>query len=223
MKGNQKDFNIVGGNMTIIGSEKEKHGTGDPGQEKKPLKRILILSANPVHTPHLRLNREIREIKDGLKRSSHRDTFDIQVELAVGFWKFRRALLDYEPQIVHFVGHGEEEGILVEDKMGFAEPVSPEVLAGLFELFSHQVECVVLGACHSEPQADAIAAHIDYVIGMQREIKDKAAIEFSVGFYDALGAGRNVEDAFKLGRIAIMQNYPELPEYQNPVLKKRKG
>ncbi|MBO3461742.1 MAG: formylglycine-generating enzyme family protein [Aetokthonos hydrillicola CCALA 1050] len=34
---------------------------------------------------------------------------------------------------------------------------------------------------------------------MSQEIGDRAAIEFAVGFYDALGAGRKIEFAYKLG------------------------
>ena len=50
---------------------------------------------------------------------------------------------------------------------------------------------------------NAIAHHIDYVIGMDREIGDKAAIEFAVGFYGAIGAGKDYERAFKMGCNAI--------------------
>ena len=55
---------------------------------------------------------------------------------------------------------------------------------------------------------------------MPKEIKDKAAIEFAVGFYDALGAGKSVEHAFKFGCNAVRQIFPDLPEYLIPVLKK---
>ncbi|WP_232435728.1 hypothetical protein [Rivularia sp. PCC 7116] len=40
---------------------------------------------------------------------------------------------------------------------------------------------------------------INYVIGMNQAIPDKAAIEFAIGFYDALGAGKSVDFAHKLG------------------------
>ena len=76
-------------------------------------------------------------------------------------------------------------------------------LAGLFELFADRIECVVLNACYSEVQAKAIARHIPYVVGMNKAIGDRAAIEFAVGFYDGLGAGRSVEFAYKLGRNSI--------------------
>jgi hypothetical protein len=45
---------------------------------------------------------------------------------------------------------------------------------------------------------------------MSQAIGDKAAIEFAVGFYDALGAGKSIEFAYKLGcqliRMAVFQS-----------------
>ncbi len=52
---------------------------------------------------------------------------------------------------------------------------------------------------------------------MKREIGDKAAIEFAVGFYDALGAGKTIEQAFKFGRSAI--ELQGIPEHLTPALK----
>jgi hypothetical protein len=187
----------------------------------KPIKRILILSANPNATPRLRLDEEVREIEEGLRRSKLRDQFEITARWTGRIRDIRRAMLDSEPQIIHFTGHGKEDGLLVEDETGFAVRISEKALSGLFELFSSQVECVILSACYSEPQADAISKHIDYVIGMRKDIKDKAAIEFAVGFYDALGAGRSVEEAFKFGCNAILQVYPDILEHLIPVLKNR--
>ncbi|MDZ7317942.1 MAG: CHAT domain-containing protein, partial [candidate division KSB1 bacterium] len=100
---------------------------------------------------------------------------------AVRICDLRRALLDCEPQIVHFSGHGQADGNVLEDETGKAIVVEPEALAGLFELFSKQVECVLLNACYSETQAAAINRHIKYVVGMVKEISDRAAIEFAVG------------------------------------------
>ena len=62
------------------------------------------------------------------------------------------------------------------------------------------MKCVVLNACYSVAQANAISKHIDYVVGMKKAIGDEAAIKFAVGFYDALGAGRDFETAYKFGQ-----------------------
>ena len=169
-----------------------------------PVKKILILAANPKGTSRLRLDEEVREIEAGLQRAQKRDQFILEQKWAVRPRDIRRALLDINPQIVHFSGHGAgEEGLLFEDETGRAKLVDGEALAGLFELFAEQVECVVLNGCYSQVQAEEIAQHISYVIGMSQTIGDKAAIEFAVGFYDALGAGRTVEFAHKLGCNAI--------------------
>jgi hypothetical protein len=102
---------------------------------------------------------------------------------------------------------------------GSNPPRRDEALAGLFELCAGQIECVILNACYSEIQAEAIAKHILYVIGMKAAVSDVAALEFAIGFYDALGAGKSIEEAFGFGCNAIaLQN---LPEDLTPVLKKK--
>jgi hypothetical protein len=52
-----------------------------------------------------------------------------------------------------------------------------------------------------------------------RSIGDRAAIEFSIGFYDALLAGRPVDFAHKLGCSAIQM--AGIPEHLTPVLKQK--
>ena len=182
-----------------------------------PVKKILILSANPKGTTQLRLGEEIREIKEGLRRAKRRERFVIESEEAVRYRDIRRSLLEHEPQILHFSGHGAgEEGLVFEDETGQEKLVDAEALAELFDLFADQLECVVLNACYSELQARAIAQHIPYVVGMKKAIGDKAAIEFSVGFYDALGAGRDYVFAHKFGCNAIA--LADIPEKLTPFL-----
>ena len=159
-----------------------------------PVKKLLILAANPKGTSPLRLDEEVREIEAGLQRAQKRDQFILEQKWAVRPRDIQRAMLDINPQIVHFSGHGAgDEGLVFEDDTGQAKLVDGEALAGLFELFAEQVECVVLNGCYSQVQAKVIAQHIPYVIGMSQAIGDRAAIGFAVGFYDALGAGRPVE------------------------------
>ncbi|BAY45606.1 hypothetical protein SAMD00079811_32130 [Scytonema sp. HK-05] len=167
-------------------------------------RKILLLSANPKGTSRLRLDEEMREIEDGLKRAKKRDDYLIQTAKAVRHRDIRRAILDYEPHIIHFSGHGSgEEGLVFEDETGQTKLVDAEALAELFQLFANQIECVVLNACYSKYQAQEIARHINYVVGMSQAIQDQAAIEFAVGFYDALGAGKSYEFAYKVGCNAI--------------------
>lgn len=223
---NQPVFNIGNGSARniIIGRDLNMQTPGVVTNESDtvPAKKILVLAANPKATPQLRLEEEVREIEEGLRRAEHRNRFEIRSKWAVRHRDLRRALLDYKPHIIHFSGHGTGKGLMVEDEMGYAVTVSKEALSGLFARFSGKVECVILSACFSNPQAEAISKHIDYVVGMKKEINDRAAIEFAVGFYDALGAGESVEEAFEFGRNAVHLEFPDQMEYLIPVLKKRK-
>ncbi len=186
------------------------------------MQTILILTANPKDTSRLRLDQEVRDIEEGLQRAKNREQFVVESKFAVRPRDIQRAMLNINPSIVHFSGHGTgDEGLVFEDETGSTKLVDGEALAGLFELFAETVKCVVLNGCYSEVQALAIAQHINYVIGMKQAIGDKAAIEFAVGFYDALGAGRDVEFAHKLGCAAI--RLAGVPEQLTPILKKKRN
>lgn len=103
-----------------------------------------------------------------------------------------------------------------EDVKGKSQPIKPDALANLFELISDQVNCVILNACYSEKQAQALSKHIPFVIGMSQAIGDRAAIAFAVGFYKALGAGRSFEEAYNWAKVEI--GLEEIQENSTPVL-----
>jgi hypothetical protein len=93
--------------------------------------------------------------------------------------------------------------MLFEDNSGKMKPIPNSALGSLFELLADDVECVVLNACFSRNQAEEISRHIPWVVGMDREIGDDAALSFSVGFYQALGAGKQVHEAYRFGCVQI--------------------
>lgn len=202
---------------------------------------ILFLAANPVGSSQSRLEQEARDISDGLLRARHRDHFKFEQRWAVRPRDIQLALLECNPQIVHFAGHRKqnnileqketitqefattteteiqpEEGLVFEDDTGHIHLIPANALADLFKLFSDQVNCVLLNGCYTEDQAKIIAQHIPYVIGMKQSITDKAALDFALGFYDALGSGRSMEFAYNLGCAAI--KIGGLPEHLTPIL-----
>ncbi len=182
--------------------------------------KILILSTNPKNTRRLRLDEEISKVMKALRRSKYRDQFEIQSEFALHIDDIQEVLLDHEPHIVHFIGHGNKDGLFAENEQGNATLIDPDALAELFQLFAGQIEFVVLNACYSESQATAISRHIDYVIGMKSEITDEAGIEFAKGLYKALFAGKSIEEALQFGCNAIRIVFPKFNEHLIPVLKK---
>uniref|UniRef100_UPI0009598CD7 NACHT and WD repeat domain-containing protein n=1 Tax=Scytonema sp. HK-05 TaxID=1137095 RepID=UPI0009598CD7 len=183
------------------------------------VKTILILAANPTNTSRLRLDEEVREIDEGLRRANKREQFNLEQKWAVRSRDFYRAILDYQPQIVHLCGHGAgKDGIVLEDETGQAALIRADALASMFKLFASKgVDCVLLNACYSEVQASAISQHVNYVIGMNNTVGDKAAVAFAVAFYDAMAAGEGVEFAYELGCSQMIT----FVEQQTPVLRKK--
>ena len=181
------------------------------------MKKILILTANPRNTDRLRLDEEVREIQAALDQSKKRDQFEIIARWAVRVDDLQPILLDHEPHIVHFSGHGGgSQGLALEDELGQMQLVSSTALAGLFELFKANVECVFLNACYSEEQARAIHQHINCVVGMNQAIGDRAAVKFAKGFYRAIGTAKTYKEAFEFGCNAI--DLQGIPESSTPVL-----
>ncbi|NEQ75678.1 MAG: CHAT domain-containing protein [Okeania sp. SIO2C9] len=187
------------------------------------MKKILIFLSNPTNSSQLRLGKEHNAIDDALKQSKKRDEFQVVSKLAVRVKDLRRTLLeleDNEQAIVHFSGHGAgSDGLILEDDSGKIKLVSTEALAILFKQFQQQVECVILNACYSEQQAEAVHQHIDCVIGMNKVIGDVAAINFATAFYEALGAGKTYEKCFEFARGSL--NLQGIPESETPKIRYR--
>lgn len=193
------------------------------GMESNRRIRILFLAANPSDTSPLRLGEEIREIEHALRLTEFRDRFEIEQQWAVRVSDLQDHLLRYRPDIVHFSGHGSAASeLILEDHHGYSKPVSPLALSNLFRTLRDNIKCVVLNACYSEIQAQAIAEHIDCVIGMNKAIGDQAAISFATAFYRGLGYGRDIATAFALGIGQIdLQGLPEQNTPRILALRKR--
>ncbi len=191
-------------------------------QPKLPL-TLLFLAANPTSTPRLDLEQEIHEIDQRLRLAEkERNSFRIEQSWAPQYLDLQDALQRYSPNIVHFSGHGNKEGqIVIRGGKNDAHAVPIEALARLLGILKRNIRCVVLNACWSDKQAEAIAQEIDCVVGMSRAISDGAAVKFAAGFYQALGYGSTVQEAFDLGRNAIAGM--NIPGDATPQLRTRTG
>jgi hypothetical protein len=179
--------------------------------EVAEVRKILFLSANPSNMTQLSLGQELRKVKDGLSAATQRDKFKLESESAVKVSTITKAMQVQMPEIVHFSGHGlggktGKAGLFVENDTGQSVLFPTEGLDMLFELFKDSVKCVVLNACYSKEHAKAISRHGIYVVGMDEEIGDVAAVNFSVGFYQSIGEGKDFKFAFKIALINISTN-----------------
>jgi CHAT domain len=184
--------------------------------------RILFVAANPVDTDPLQLGEEFREIQSKLRSSDSRAHFVLGSAWAARPDDLLQQMNEFRPHILHFSGHGSNAGeIMLQDSSGKTQTVSPAVLKALFENFREWLRIVVLNACYSNVQAEALLESADIVIGMKSAIGDKAAISFTSAFYRALGFDRSVQDSFNQGLISLQLE--KIPEEHIPELLHRPG
>jgi hypothetical protein len=177
-----------------------------PAHNFGPIVKILFFGANPMGTPQHRVDEEIREIQQTIKQGSERDYILVDTEWAVRPRDITQALIDFQPQFVHFAGHGggDEGSFAAEDDIGYAHVISVDGLVQAFKAVGRDVRCVIVNACRTERLAQAVAAVVPWVIGMRQPVGDRSAIRFSIGFYQALAAGKSVETAFDVGLAQVM-------------------
>lgn len=180
------------------------------GEEIKTLTKectILFLAANPAGIHQLRLDDEIREIEVKIRAADYCDTLELISKWAVRPTDLQQALLQHHPHVVHFSGHGNPAGeIILKGSDGKPKPVGKNALKGLFTALKDNIRLVVINACYSKHQAEAIVEAIDCVVGMKAMVSDEAAIAFAAAFYRAIGFGLSVQNAFELGRNELLLN-----------------
>lgn len=171
--------------------------------------KLLFLASTPSETSRTRVGAEAAHIREALERCADR-RFELVDRHAVRIDQVQPLVVSTAAQVVHFAGHGLDTGALVfEDNDGHARPANPAAITRLFELAGHNARLVVLNACYSHEQAEAIAEHIDAVIGMTAAVPDRTAIAFSAELYANLARGCSVGRAFKLAKNQVaLQNLP---------------
>jgi hypothetical protein len=174
----------------------------DPGEPGRDRVRLLFVGNNLSGSP-LDVEREVSYLEQELRRSRHRDRFEVTQTWFADIDRFLQGMLDVSPTIVHFSGSGAGAGLVFRDGAGDYRQIPDEALARLFEMFKDTVQCVVLNAIYDEGQARAISRHIPWVVGTRFTGGDNAAQAFFRCFYKAIGAGKDVPFAFELGRACV--------------------
>ncbi|WP_437758314.1 CHAT domain-containing protein [Sorangium sp. So ce1389] len=184
--------------------------------------KVLFMAANPRSTTQLGLGREIRHIEEKIRAAKHRDAVTFVSRWAARPDDLQQALLEEQPHVLHFSGHGtHDERLALEDSEGGIAFVDKGALSDLIGILRDNLQMVVLNACYSEPLAEALTQHVACAVGMHQPIGDLAATEFAASFYRALGFGRTVDEAFRLGCSALRLH--QIPEHEIPRLKVKAG
>lgn len=187
--------------------------------------RILFFGSNPFGTGKLNLEKEYHKIAKRLEDEAVQAKLQLKSELNTSLDDFQEKISDYQPNIIHFAGHGKDgdspgdtgyrdagleenwkdtSGLVFTESEGSkAVVVTTDVLDYNFETFKAEnipIDVVIFNACYSENQAQVIAKRVKYVVGVNNTIPDEASIDFSAGFYYGLASGKEVKSAFRYGK-----------------------
>lgn len=169
--------------------------------EYEPL-RILFLSANTEVSDRIRIDKEYKVITEELNNAIEKNKIKLSTRLAVDLNSLMNAIIEFNPNILHFSGHGNLDGIELE---GEQQPffLKNDSLEKLIKTLTSDLDCIVLNSCYSKGQALKLTQRIKTVIGMGDSIDDKAALLFSKGFYKGVAGNFDYIKSYELGRQMI--------------------
>lgn len=159
--------------------------------------RVLFLTWSPADEQRLRVDLELRAATEV---ATNADRLVIKALPATTIDDFRRALLSGDFDIIHFAGHADENHLVFETAGGMSSPVPLSAIGEQIKRYP-SIRCVVINACEAVKKLTTPISKI--TVGMDKSINDNAAVEFTKGFYDAIGAGRPIEFAVQEGITAV--------------------
>jgi len=158
---------------------------------------VLLIAGTPEGgTVPLRLDREAREIDHKVQSSAFREHIELRWMQATQVRDLIDGLNRYQPDVVHFSGHGAESELLFEGPDGTPLALSGEQLATLLQTAPRRIRLMVFNACNSATQAEAATEWAEFAVGMEQPIGDGAAKEWAGQFYGSLASGQTVGRAF---------------------------
>ena len=195
--------------------------------------RILGMVAAPNDLPALDTAEERRRLDDALGELQEQGLVEM-VWVEAGNWGALQQKLTAGPwHVLHVIAHGgvrAEGGVLAleNEQTGASAMVTARRFARLLHACRPVPRLVVLNACSSgesavddllsSTAAALVHSGITASVAMQFAVTDPAALAFSRGFYQALSQSIPVDEAVRLGRIAIDGTSEQTLEWVTPVI-----
>lgn len=164
---------------------------------------VLFLASSPDDQPTLRLDKETREIEKRVRSSEYRDSIYFRPHMARQLPDLLDDINEVRPTILHFSGHGSDSALAFEDADGNTQMLDNALLGRLLEAAAGGVRLIVFNCCDSAAQAEVAVEHVELAIGMDTAIDDEDAKVFAGQFYNSLGFGLSVAEAFRQAKVQV--------------------
>jgi tetratricopeptide (TPR) repeat protein len=171
-----------------------------------PAIKLLFLSAVPFGRTFINIKGEVQAVRKKIAASRQEERFEFIEVADVRLDALPGRLTQHQPHIVHFTGHGTEEGnlLLLRDD-GEEVEASPELLAAYLRnlQLGGNLRVALFNCCHSDRVARAAVRTLDCAIGTAEEMPDQAAPAFAGDFYLMLASGTSVKEAYETARLRM--------------------
>jgi hypothetical protein len=188
------------------------------------VERLRILYVTAASDGDLRVDKEIRRVKKGVKAATLRDLVEIEALLAATGPDLLDGMSGFKPHVVHFAGHADKD-VLVFDTDADGDNPGQEITKAVFARAMGAVDnppvLVVLNACHSVGHLDELLTVVPMAIGMSDEIGDPDAMSFAARFYTAIADGQSVRSAYEAARVQMEMD--GMSDADLPVLRAQDG
>lgn len=201
-----------------------------------PPLRVLGMIASPNDLPPLDVYREKQRIEEAIKELIEEGLMHLSWMAGQTWRDLQHSMRGGPWHVLHFIGHGgfdhiTDEGLIaLSDENGLTNYLTATQLGRL--LADHRfLRLVILNACEgargserdvfSSTSAILMRRGIPAVLAMQHEITDRAAIEFTRAFYEAVADGIPVDAAVAEARKSISLSILNTMEWGTPVLHMR--
>ena len=134
---------------------------------------VLLVSATPEGRVRLRVDAEFRDIIDKVAHGRAHDRIRFEQVHAARVSDLRSALINHKPHVLHISSHGEDDGSLQFENRHTTgtQAISKERLLDLIDALNERIRLVVLNACDSAAQCDALRRQVDCVVGMEGKLE----------------------------------------------------
>lgn len=174
--------------------------------------KLAMLLASPIGQNPVDVSLEAREVGIEKAKADNGKAFDIKLYPAANADSLTSALNAYQPDIIHFSGHGGNSAILMDnDSIEYegGKSVRLDIVARLLKTAKKRPKLVFLNACDTAKGADVLIEVADVVIAMSDSIPDSAAYYYSRRFYAALFEGLSVKDAHEQAAAILAIDDPK--------------
>lgn len=191
--------------------------------------KVLFLWANTNPVKPLHIDAEYNQIMKFLRLTPEWDALTFVNEVRAEGEQILQLLHNEKPDIVHFSGHGDSEKIVTHPTPlpGTIDPeaylstgqLTPDALGKTFNIAKKYVKLVMFNTCSSHSAAKAVVEHIPFCVSTKGTYYDPVAIQFSAYFYQGLGFGKTIQEAFEYADAGVsMTRGNVLPDNRPQIL-----